>query len=330
MAYQGISVVIPNYNGRHLLEQILPCLYKALGNSGQEYEVIISDDRSTDDSISYLEEYHPSVILIQNPVNRGFSPTINEGIFKATKGLVLLLNSDVKLTPDYFHSLFKYFDLPDTFGVMGRIIGWEDEKIQDAAKYPSFHGAKIKTSGNYYAAQPSENDRLYSMYLSGANALVDRKKLVSLGGFDEIYAPFYVEDFDISLRAWRLGWKCYYDHFAVCRHQVSVSIKSSSSKRFINTIYYRNKMFLHAMHLSGGNKILWCLQQIPETLIRIFTLRFYYLRSLSLFFQGRKKMQASTKKLNDLAKHNGTVLLDVEKVVTVITGSVKDKSIERF
>lgn len=330
MPHKGISVVIPNYNGHRLLEQILPCAYEALQNCGQPYEVIISDDCSTDDSVSFIGQHYPEIILIKNPVNRGFSPTINAGIFKASHDLVLLLNSDVKLMPDYFAEQFKYFELPDTFGVMGRIVGWADEKIQDAAKYPSFHGAKIKTSGNYYPASPSKDDRLFSMYLSGANALVDRKKLLSLGGFDELYAPFYVEDFDLSLRAWRLGWKCYYDHFSVCRHQVSVSIRSSASKRFINTIYYRNKMFLHAMHLSGAKKTLWYLQQIPETLIRLFTLRFYYFKSLWMFFNAGKKMHASTKKLNDLAKNNDSVLLDVAQVVDIITSSVKTKDIVRF
>ena len=49
----------------------------------------------------------------------------------------------------------------------------------------------------------------------------DKNKLIELGGFNELYAPFYVEDYDLSLRAWRLGYKCYYEHFALCRHQVS-------------------------------------------------------------------------------------------------------------
>jgi GT2 family glycosyltransferase len=326
---KGISVIIPNYNGRNLLQQILPPLFVALNNSMLPYEVIVSDDCSTDDSLSFLHTAYPSVLRIANPVNRGFSPAINAGIFRAQYDYVLLLNSDVKLSEHYFASLLRYFDKPDTFGVMGRIIGWEDDVIQDGGKYPSFHGAKIKTTGNYFPVAPSHGDWLYSMYLSGANALVSREKLVQLGGFDELFAPFYVEDYELSLRAWRLGWKCYYDHFAYCRHKVSVSIKSKNKKGFVNAVYYRNKMFLHAMHLQGMKLFGWYLQLIPETLIRFFTLRFYYFRALKMFFSGKNKMKLSKEKFAALARQTH-VLLSVEQVMHKINTSLQQKNIRKF
>lgn len=329
MAYSGISVVIPNYNGVHLFPQILPSMYTALKNSNQEYEVIISDDCSTDDSIAYLKKTYPEIIVIENKVNRGFSPTINEGIFKARYDYLLLLNSDVKLTPDYFSNLFSYFEAEDTFGVMGRIIGWDDDEIQDAAKYPALQGAKIKTSGNYYLKNPQKSDRLYSVYLSGANAFVDRKKIIALGGFNELFAPFYVEDFELSIRAWRLGWKCYYDHFSVCRHQVSISIKSKNKKNFINTVYYRNKMFLHYLHLSGFTLTQWFLQLIPETLFYTVTGRFYFAKAVLLFLKNKHKASISKSNFEKLAeKKNG--LLSVKEVFSRILLSLQGKEINRF
>lgn len=329
MSNKGISVVIPNYNGKQLLEQILPPLIVALEHATMPYEIILSDDASTDESIIFLQSHYPQVKLIGNKQNQGFSPTINKGIFAAQLDYVLLLNSDVKLTPGYFKPLLRYFDREDTFGVMGRIEGWDEEKLQDAAKYPSFHGVKIKTSGNYYAAHPQQNDWLYSMYLSGANALVDRKKLVSLGGFNELFAPFYVEDFDLSLRAWRLGWKCYYEHFAVCQHKTSVSIKSKSSKYFIKTIYYRNKMYLHFIHLSGAQLIIWFLQLIPETLFSIITGKFYFIASLQLFFLNKNKALLAKKELQNLSKKEN-MLLSVKEVAGIILHSLKDTKIIKF
>lgn len=330
MGNKGISVVIPNFNGTRLLEQVLPTVFTALENAGLPHELIISDDASTDDSIAFLKEFYPQVKLVCNKVNKGFSATINAGIGLAQFDYVLLLNSDVKLEPAYFKPLPRYFEREDTFGVMGRIVGWADEKIQDAAKYPSFHGAKIKTSGNYYLDQPSGNDWLLSMYLSGANAFVDRKKLEALGGFDELFSPFYVEDFELSLRAWRLGWKCYYEHNAVCRHQVSTSIKSKNSKAFINAIYYRNKMFMHAMHLQGATRILWYLQLIPEIVIHFFTGRMYYFKSLKMFFSAAGKMKASRQRFEDLARQQQKSLLDVKAVAEEILSSIKGKNIKRF
>lgn len=59
----------------------------------------------------------------------------------------------MKLEPDYFEYLIPYFDQPDTFGVMGRIENWDDDTIQDGAKFPVIRGVKIKTFVNYLPVQ---------------------------------------------------------------------------------------------------------------------------------------------------------------------------------
>src|SRR5690349_19923120 len=133
----GISVVIPNFNGIQLFPHTLPTVSEALALSSKPYEVIIVDDCSTDGSVKYLRENYPDVKILVNSENSGFSITVNKGVATAQYDKVLILNSDVQLTPTYFLHQYKYFDRPDTFGVMGRIIGWDDDKIQDGAKYPS-------------------------------------------------------------------------------------------------------------------------------------------------------------------------------------------------
>src|ERR1700693_5901265 len=127
---KSISIIIPNYNGANLLKQYLPFAIEAVENTGTAYELIIVDDKSTDDSVDFIKTNYSSVKLILNPENKGFSYTCNRGIEAAKYQLVFLLNSDVKLTPDYFKDQWKYFDEPDTFGVMGRIIDMEGDHIQ--------------------------------------------------------------------------------------------------------------------------------------------------------------------------------------------------------
>ncbi|MEO5985371.1 MAG: glycosyltransferase family 2 protein [Ferruginibacter sp.] len=328
MGLLSISVIIPNYNGSILLKEILPFLFSALTRSGLENEIIVVDDCSTDSSINFIKQEFPWILLLENDVNKGFAPTANKGIFSAKYDHVLLLNSDVKLCEDYFLPLKKYFDKEDTFGVMGRITGWEDDIIQDGGKYPAYHGAKLKTSGNFVPLEKADGELFYSMYLSGANALMSREKFIELGGFNEIFAPYYVEDYELSMRAWRMGYKCYYEHDAVCRHKVSTSIKNKNSKNYINTVYYRNKMYLHSMHLGGGKKLLWYMQLVPETLIRMISFRFYYLQSLKLFFQSQHKLKSSIQKFEDAGKYRK--LLSVEEVVIFIKQSFDGKKIRRF
>lgn len=325
----GISVVIPNYNGLSLLPQVLPTVVAALHHIDIASEIIVVDDCSTDDSVELVKNNFPAVKILKNEINSGFSVTANKGIYSANYEWVLLLNSDVKLEPDYFSHLFKYTARSNVFGIMGRIIGWDDEKIQDGAKYPFFHGVKIKTSGNYLLKdEAAMTDGLYSMYLSGANAFINKNIFVDIGGFNELFSPFYVEDFELSLRAWRLGYKCFFDYNAVCRHQTSATINSSNKKKSIKTIYNRNKMYLHAIHLKKGKRALWFIQLFLEGLIHLVTFKWSFIQSILLFFKGYKGVQACRKELEQKAFNKK--LLSVDEVVDEILQSIKGKEIMRF
>src|SRR5215207_430546 len=100
--YNSVSVVIPNYNGIELFPHTLPTVFTALEKIQLPYEVIVVDDCSTDNSIGYLKTNFPLVQIIRSEKNFGFSVTANSGMKNAKYDLVLLLNSDVKLDPDYF------------------------------------------------------------------------------------------------------------------------------------------------------------------------------------------------------------------------------------
>lgn len=328
-ASTGISVIIPNYNGAVLLPQGLPTVFRALNNAGVPSEIIVVDDCSTDGSLPLLQEKFSEVKVLQNEINSGFSITSNKGIRAAVYDWVLLLNSDVKLEPDYFKPLLKYTQRINVFGVTGRTIGWEDDKIQDGAKYPFFHGVKIKTSGNYLLQDKAGmQNGLYTMYLSGTNAFLNKKLFLSIGGFNELFSPFYVEDFELSLRAWRLGYSCYYDYNAVCQHKTSSTIASVYKKNSIKKNYNRNKMYLHAIHLSPGKSLLWFFQLAGESLIHLITLKGSYFRSVFTFLASYKKIIASRKLLVQIAADKK--LVSVNEVVGRIMESMKGKEINRF
>jgi GT2 family glycosyltransferase len=247
---RSISVVIPSYNGKELLEKNLPFLLTALKNSGAEYEIIVVDDASQDDTLAFLASHYPAIKTLSNTQNKGFAPTINKGIYAASLDLVFLMNNDVELSADYFLPLFTYFEDPAAFGVMGKIIGLDDSRVQDAAKYPAYNGLSISGARNFEIEGALLPAPIPSFMLSGANALIERQKLLTLGGFNEIFAPFYWEDLDLSLRAWRLGWRCYYCPEAVCRHPASTTVKKYFKQRQARRAAERNKMLLHIIHLE--------------------------------------------------------------------------------
>ncbi|MCU0414246.1 MAG: glycosyltransferase family 2 protein [Ignavibacteriaceae bacterium] len=317
---RSISVVIPNYNGKDLLETNLPSVHAALKFSGiSDFEIIITDDASTDGSINFIKANYPEIILVENNINKGFAGNTNTGIKRSQKDLVLILNSDVKLSDDYFSQLLKYFDKPDTFGVTGRIIGLTSDKIQDAAKYPKYSFGSIASTTNYICNTQSS---LYSFFLTGANALIDRKKLMELGGFNELFNPYYGEDVELGLRAWKLGYKCYYEHNAICRHPNSATIKKEPPKK-IKIISNRNKMYLHFIHLNGIELAFYLMKLFLKTILKVIVLDFKYLKSFWMFISSIKMCLGQKKRFLELQKAKN-VHFTIKDIVTLINESNKD------
>ena len=276
----SVSVVIPNYNGKHLLEEYLPYTIAALKKAGTDHEIIISDDASTDDSVKFIQEKYPEIKIVRSEANKGFSHTVNNGIQSASKTLVLLLNSDVKLKEDYFQYQWKYFEDPNTFGVMGSIWTEDGKRLMDAAKYPVWKGGQLRSTVNYTLKQKNK-EPLLTLFLSGANALVDREKLIKLGGMDTRYSPFYMEDVDLSVCAWRSGWKCYYEQDATCYHKLSETISNNNSKKKISYISRRNKFIFHHSHLSGAKRLFWQLENMMNLVFRGLISDIDYYRAFS-------------------------------------------------
>ncbi|MBS7564839.1 glycosyltransferase [Mucilaginibacter sp. Bleaf8] len=310
-----------------MLELYLPFTLKAINNSGTLYEIIIVDDCSKDDSVFFLRENYPDIRVIVNEKNSGFSFTCNQGIKAAQMELIMLLNSDIKLAADYFDHQWKYFEKDDTFGVMGRITDMNGPSIQDAARMPKFNGFKLKTAYFYY--QP-ENAQTLTLYLSGANALVNAKKLKELGGFNELFSPFYGEDFELSLRAWRLNWRCYYEHQSVCGHELSASTKNYKTARWVKMIYFRNRYYLHALHLHKMALVLWFLQiTLIDLIPKIFTGKFWMLKSYTEFLKKLPYIIQQKRAFKvQMRQHHSTT--SVSEIFKEIESAVKDKNMVRL
>ena len=325
---KSVSIVIPNYNGKQLLSEYLPYTFAAIRNAGVDFEVIIIDDFSTDDSVNFVMNSYPEIILLINNENKGFSYSCNKGIMAARYELILLLNSDVKLTSGYFEPLWKYFLEDDTFGVMGRIIGMDNDQIQDAARMPKLNGLKIKTDYFYYMNEGK--NYLYTFYLSGANALIDTAKLKQIGGFYELFSPFYCEDMELGIRAWRLKWICYYEHNAVCRHRVSASTKNYDTANQVKSIYYRNRFYLHAIHLNGWALIAWYLQiTLVDLVPKLVAGQTWILKSYRDLFKNKVLIGQYKKKIKRLMDDKKSVVT-VFNIIEKLKLSVKNQNITRF
>lgn len=272
---KSLSVVIPNYNGTDLLRQYLPPLKSALAQVDAPFEIIIVDDASSDDSVSFIRQYHPDVVLICHQYNRGFAETMNDGIFRAQYDIVFSLNSDVKVEENIFPQLLQRFDDPALFSVTPNIIDPRDGRNQ--ATYRLIPGYCWFIDRCPQTLTEAELQSEYPVFFaSGGASCYDRKKLVELGGFATIYSPFYVEDVDLSYQAWKRGWKCLLEPRVKVWHYSSSTIRKHSRYRRMRFITGRNKHIFLWINITDRWLIVrYFLMLIPSLLWDIIKFRKY-------------------------------------------------------
>ena len=115
------SVVIPNWNGRDLLEKYLPSVIEALAGDPAN-EVVVVDNGSTDGSADFVRANFPQVKLLALPRNFGFGGGSNAGFEAAANPVVVLLNSDMRVAPDFLAPLLEGFDDSEVFAVSCQIF----------------------------------------------------------------------------------------------------------------------------------------------------------------------------------------------------------------
>lgn len=231
---EKISVIIPNFNGRQLLEKNLPRVIENCPDS----EIIVVDDASTDDSTAFVKKNYKKVKLLVNTKNVGFSKTVNRGVEKATGQYILLLNSDVAPQKGFLQSAMKSFDKGSlkTFAV-----GFADYSHEGAKIIVRGRGGAAFKRGfiNHYALPPKNGETLW---VSGGSSLIDRQKYLELGGFDSIFAPFYWEDIDLCYRAQKAKYLCFFDENSKVDHfHQEGAIKKSNSGFRIKSVAYKNQ-----------------------------------------------------------------------------------------
>ena len=266
---RSISVILPNYTGRHLLEQNIPSLLEAL--DGLEHEIIVIDDCSPDDSVQFLEETYPEIKVIESEINSGFSVTCNKGIHAAELELLCVVNTDVTFTPDYFTKLLPEFDDPDLFAVKGDIINY-DKSLEDAINtdrttriYYKRGFLRFDTKTPLTSRTMIAGNDTHIVFL-GCCFVCNRKMMLQLNGFDEIFSPFYWEDADLAQRALKNGFKLLYLPESRVYHKASSTIgnyRTYTSRRLVSN---RNKFLFSWRHL-GARKIL--LSHIPITFLNL-------------------------------------------------------------
>ncbi len=248
-----ISVVIPTWRGKHLLESYLPSVISACAayseDSGFETEIVVVEDCGGDGTPEWLRaQAHPLVRLQEHERNLGFCAACQTGFDSARHPLVLLLNNDVRLRQDCIAPMMEHFSDPQTFAVTGKIFSQGEDVFCNGGKLARFRRGMWSTWENYDLLPGVKPDlSLLSFTAIGAFSLFHRRRFLEIGGFDPLTAM--VEDVEISYRGWKRGWLIKYDPRAVAYHDASQTMDQRYRRRALDKISRRSRMLMHWMLL---------------------------------------------------------------------------------
>ncbi|MDQ1474343.1 MAG: hypothetical protein QOJ99_5823 [Bryobacterales bacterium] len=235
---RAASLVIPNWNGKDLLERFLPSWLAAIDNHPGS-EIVIVDNGSTDGSAAWLREHYPQVQLLALEKNLGFGGGSNAGFRAAKNDIVVLLNSDMRVEPDFLHPLLNGFTDVDVFAVSCQIFLGDKAKRREETGLTQawWQDGGLRVTHKEDAAV---NQLFPCFYGGGGSCAFDRIKFLSLGGFDELLAPFYLEDTDLGYLAWKRGWKVLYQPASVVHHEHRGTIGKNFTQDYIQSILHKN------------------------------------------------------------------------------------------
>ena len=207
-----LSVVILNYNVRYFLELCLQSVEAAL--QGIPSEIIVIDNNSHDTSCEMVVSKFPSVLLIKNDKNVGFSKANNQAVKKAKGEYVCILNPDTVVPEDVFLKILEFAEKKSTLGIIGcRLIDGSGKFLPESKRNTPVVSVAIKkilgSAKHYYANHVLDEGVGKVDILVGAFMLLKREVYDDLKGFDEDYF-MYGEDIDLSHKSLKAGYDNYY------------------------------------------------------------------------------------------------------------------------
>lgn len=213
------SIVIPSWNGAHLLPA---CLDSLRCQTLTRFEVIVVDNGSRDATRAVLARY-PEVRAIHLPTNQGFARAANAGIRVAAADALVLLNNDTEVEPFWLEALLAALE-------QGPDVGMATSKVRLFDRREVLHttGDTIDLAGWAHNRGYGEVDRgQYDTQIDvfGANAAAAayrRAMLADVGLFPSAFGS-YLEDVDLAWRGRLAGWRCCFAPEAIVYHHLSAT-----------------------------------------------------------------------------------------------------------
>ncbi|HUC80753.1 MAG TPA: glycosyltransferase family 2 protein [Flavisolibacter sp.] len=256
MNLPSVAIVILNWNGKRHLQQFLPSVVQS---TYANLRIVVADNASTDDSVTFLRENFPAIELLLLPKNYGFAKGYNEALKQVEADYYVLLNSDVEVTPAWLEPVVALLESDDTHAAcQPKILAYKNKALfeyagagggwLDAFGYPFARGRIFdvceEDNGQY-------NDAQQVFWATGAALVIKSKVYQQLQGFDEYFFA-HQEEIDLCWRIQLAGYKIFVCPQSVVYHVGGGTLpRGNSKKTFLN---FRNNQIMLAKNLEWAEK----------------------------------------------------------------------------
>jgi len=191
-----VSIIIVNYSGKELLQNCLQSLSETLF---QNYEIIVVDNNSTDDSVSFIKANYPEINLLKLNKNFGFAIPNNMAAKIAKGKHLVFLNNDTTVTPSWLSELVKAMDEDKTVIMAQSLLLHPDGTVDSSGDF-------VDSLGRAYSSHDIPKKSRYILSPRAACMIVTKDAFLELGGFDESYFASF-EDVELGWKSWLWGYK---------------------------------------------------------------------------------------------------------------------------
>ncbi len=251
-----ISVITVSFNCRDLL---VDCLKSVYNSDFKNFEVIVSDNGSSDNSRQEVKKLFPSAVFLENCKNLGFGAACNAGAKASSGDLLFFLNPDTEIKPEALSVLARFFSENKDAAVIGGKLLWPDGSFQDSYKRffsPFFSMLELFEFHYYFKNNPMNRKVNYEFevfdkpqevdFVIGAAMAVERNIFFESGGFDENFF-MYFEEIDLCKRIVHKGGKIFFLPYMEIVHKKG-KVSEKTSVRQLD--YYKSMKLYHQKHSS--------------------------------------------------------------------------------
>lgn len=215
-----VAVIIPNWNGAHLLPT---CLESLTAQTYRDFEILLVDNGSTDESLALVRKEHPEVRIVEMEENGYFAGAVNEGIRRSDGEIVVLLNNDTEADPKWLEQLVGALDRnPWATSAASKLRLFDRRNvIHSAGDYFGRNGLP-GNRGVWEEDRGQFDDKIEVFGACGGAAAYRRTLFDEIGLFDEEFVA-YCEDVDLNFRAQLRNHRCVFAADAIVYHRLSAT-----------------------------------------------------------------------------------------------------------